>query len=276
MSNKTFEDIKNVDENGVEFWYARELQEMLQYNKWENFVKVIEIAKVACKISHHNVLDHFPEVRKMVDIGSKTRREIIDYELTRYACYLIVMNGDPRKDVIAHGQTYFAIKTRQQEYQELYDKLSEDERRLFLRCDIKQKNLLLAEAAKRAGISEPIDYAKFQDFGYMGLYGGFKAREIAQRKGITKKENILDYMGSAELGANIFRITQTEELMNKNNITTQIAANETHYKVGTTVRKAIKEIGGTMPEHLPTPEKSIPELEKEKRRQIKSKKSYLQ
>ena len=285
IGHKEFEDIKHTDEN-VEFWLARELQEVLDYAKWQNFERVIDTAKIACKISQHEVGDHFVETFAMVEmaLGGKAKlgiadagnsekkkmRKVKDYKLTRYACYLIVMNGDPRKEVIAHGQTYFAVKTRQQEYQELYKNLTEDERRLFLRADIKQKNQLLAEAAKRAGVREPVDYAIFQDFGYMGLYGGLKRHDIAQRKGLSEKDNILDHMGSEELGANIFRITQTEGIMKRDGISTQTEANETHYRVGKTVRKTIAELGGEMPENLPLPEKSIPEIEKEKRKQIKN------
>ena len=187
-ADKNFEEIKRHDENGAEFWHARELQGVLDYKKWENFAKVIDTAKIACKISQQEVSDHFLEIRKTVEMPSKAKpKQIKDYKLTRYACYLIVMNGDPRKEVIALGQTYFAVKTS---------------------------------------------------------------------------------MGSAELGANIFRITQTEELMRKNNVSTPASANETHFTVGKTVRKAIEDLGGTMPENLPLPEKSIKQLEKEKQKQI--------
>jgi len=286
---KTFESIKHIDENGVEFWLARELQEVLQYKKWENFDKVIKTAQIACKISQHEVVDHFPEVRKMVEMalggkaklgipdignsGKKKLRKIKDYKLTRYACYLIVMNGDPRKEIIANGQTYFAVKTRQQEFQELHDKLTEDERRLFIRGDIRQKNQLLAEAAKRAGVITTQEYALFQDHGYRGLYNGESARDIAERKGINpEKESILDYMGSLELAANLFRITMTEDVLRNNNVHDRQDANETHYEVGRAVRDTMIRTGATMPEKLPRPEKSIPELEKEKRKQIKNKK----
>ena len=182
------------------------------------------------------------------------------------------MNGDPRKEIIAKGQTYFAVKTRQQEYAEIHAQLTEDERRMFLRSDIKQKNQWLVEAAKRAGIKEPVDYAIFQDFGYMGLYNGETARDIAKRKGLADKNSILDHMGSEEMGANIFRITQTEAAMKRNNVSSQNEANDTHFRIGKIVRGAIKEAGGTMPEKLPTPKKGIPELEAEQRKQIKNKK----
>ena len=289
MSDKTFESIKHIDEQYVEYWLARELQEVLHYSKWENFDKVIRTAQIACKISQHNVADHFVETIKMVEmaLGGKAKlgipdvrnsekkklRKVKDYRLTRYACYLIVMNGDPRKEIIANGQTYFAVKTRQQEFVELHARLTEDERRLFIRGDIRQKNQLLAEAAKRAGIITQQEYAIFQDYGYRGLYDGESARNIAERKGVdTGKESILDYMGSLELAANLFRITTTEDVLRNNNVTNPHVANETHYEVGQIVRDALKRAGATMPEELPTPEKGIPELEKEQRRQIKNKK----
>lgn len=272
QQQKLFEDIKHIDEYDNEFWLARELQTVLQYAKWENFHKVIKTAMIACKISQQTVNDHFPEVRKMVGIGSGAKRSQIDYRLTRYACYLIVMNGDPRKEVIALGQTYFAVKTRQQELAELYDKLSEDEKRLFIRGDIRQKNMLLAEAAHKAGIITQKEYAIFQDAGYRGLYGGMTARDIAEHKGLSEDDEILDYMGGEELAANLFRITQTEAKMRREGTDTPEKANAAHYEIGKIVRKAIAEAGGTMPEELPTPEKSIPQLESEQRKQIKSKK----
>ncbi len=272
QQKKLFDDIKHTDEYGNEFWLARELQGILQYAKWENFHKVIKTAQIACKISQQSVSDHFPEVRKMVEIGSGAKRNQVDYRLTRYACYLIVMNGDPRKEVIALGQTYFAVKTRQQELAELYDRLSEDEKRLFIRGDIKQKNMLLAEAAHKAGIITNQEYATFQDAGYRGLYGGMTARDIAEHKGLVDGEEILDYMGGEELAANLFRITQTEAKMRREGTSTPDDANAAHYEVGKAVRKTIAGLGGTMPEELPTPDKSIKQLEADQRKQIKSKK----
>lgn len=263
-----FESIKHIDEEGVEFWYARELQPILQYTKWSNFAKVIETAKIACKISQHNVDDHFAEAGKMVVIGSDTKRQIKDFKLTRYACYLIVMNGDPRKQVIADAQTYFAVKTRQQEFQDLYNQLGEDEKRLFIRGDIKQKNMLLAESARNAGVITPLEFAIFQDSGYKGLYNGLTAKDIAIMKGLKESDEILDYMGSEELAANLFRITQTEGKLKRDNISSKQQANKIHYEVGQTVRKAIEEIGGTMPEELPRAEKSIKQLEKENKKKI--------
>ena len=272
QQKKLFDNLRHFDENGNEFWLARELQTALQYAKWENFHKVIKTAQIACKISQQNVSDHFPEVRKMVTIGSGAQRKQVDYKLTRYACYLIVMNGDPRKEVIAWGQTYFAVKTRQQELAELYEQLSEDEKRLFIRGDIKQKNMLLAEAAHKAGIITNQEYAAFQDSGYRGLYGGLTARDIAENKGLQNGEEILDFMDSEELAANLFRITQTEAKMRREGMDTPAKANAAHYQVGKAVRQTIAELGGTMPEDLPTPDRSIKELESETRRQIKPKK----
>jgi DNA-damage-inducible protein D len=272
QQKKLFDDIKHIDENGVEFWYARELQGALQYKEWRNLQKVISTAQIACKISQQSVSDHFVEVNKLITAAKGAQRKVTDYKLTRYACYLIVMNGDPRKEVIALGQTYFAIKTRQQELAELYQQLSEDEKRLFLRGDIKQKNMLLAEAAHKAGIITKQEYAAFQDAGYRGLYGGMTAKDIAEHKGLTNGEEILDYMGGTELAANLFRITQTEEKMKREGTDTPAKANATHYQVGKAVRETIESLGGTMPENLPTPDKSIQQLEAEQRKLLGKKK----
>jgi DNA-damage-inducible protein D len=271
QQKKLFDDIKHIDENGNEFWYARQLQVVLQYKEWRNFQKVISTAQIACKISQQSVSDHFAEVNKMITLAKGAQRKVIDYKLSRYACYLIVMNGDPRKEVIALGQTYFAVKTRQQELAELYQQLSEDEKRLFIRGDIRQKNMLLAEAAHKAGIITNQEYATFQDAGYRGLYGGMTAKDIAEHKGLTHGEEILDYMGGTELAANLFRITQTEEKMRREGTDTPAKANAAHYQVGKAVRETIESLGGTMPENLPTPKKSIKELEAEQRKQIKNK-----
>ncbi len=272
QQRKLFDDIRHTDEYGNAYWLARELQEILQYAKWENFHKVIKTAQIACKISQQSVADHFPEVRKMITVAKGAQRNVVDYRLTRYACYLIVMNGDPRKEVIALGQTYFAVKTRQQELAELYDRLSEDEKRLFIRGDIRQKNMLLAEAAHKAGIITHQEYATFQDAGYRGLYGGMTARDIAEHKGLQDDEEILDHMCSEELAANLFRITQTEAKMRREETDTPEKANATHYQVGKAVRETIANLGGTMPEELPTPDKSIRELEAGQRKQIPPKK----
>ncbi len=272
---KNFEEIKKIREDGTEYWNARELSEVLQYKKWENFSKVIDRAKLACDNSGLSIQDHFPEVRKMVEIGSNTERELLDYELSRYACYLIVQNGDPRKEVIALGQTYFAIQTRKQEVADYFNQLDEDNKRLVIRGDIKQWNQMLLEVAHNSGVITTQEYAEFQNAGYMGLYGGLTVDDIHKKKNLSEKEKILDFMGSEELAANLFRITQTEAKLKRENVKTKQKANQTHYTVGTTVRKAIKDIGGTMPEDLPRPEKSIKQVEKEQLKKLKDKRMKL-
>jgi DNA-damage-inducible protein D len=261
-SNQTFESIKHINENGQEYWSARELQTVLEYSKWENFSKVIERAKIACKSSGNDVNDHFPEVGKMVRAGVAPK-DIGDYQLSRYACYLIVQNGDPRKEVIALGQTYFAVKTRQRELIENYDQLSEEQKRLAIRNEMIAHNKSLAEAANQAGVKDPRDYAIFQNKGYQGLYGGLGMREIHNRKGLKKNQKILDHMGSTELAANLFRATQTDEKLRRDKVQGKQTAYDTHYQVGKKVRQTIKELGGTMPENLPTPDKSIQQIEKD-------------
>lgn len=272
---KSFEEIKRIREDGTEYWNARELSQVLQYKKWENFAKVIDRAKLACNNSGFEIQDHFPEVRKMVEIGSNTLRELLDYELSRYACYLIVQNGDPRKEVIALGQTYFAIQTRRQEVADYFNQLDEDNKRLVIRGDIKQWNQMLLDVAHNSGVITNQEYAEFQNAGYMGLYGGLTVNDIHKKKNLGVTEKILDFMGSEELAANLFRITQTEAKLKRENVKTKEKANQTHYTVGTTVRKAIKDIGGTMPEDLPTPEKSIKQVEKEQLKRLKNRKTKL-
>lgn len=268
-SEATFENIKHINEYGQEFWYARELQQALEYTEWRNFSAVVEKAKAACSASGNEVDDHFVDVNKMVDIGSGTQREIDDVMLSRYACYLIVMNGDPRKQIIAVGQTYFAVKTRQQELVDNYDQLTEDQKRLAIRDEIKRHNKSLAEAAQMAGVETSLDYATFQNYGYMGLYGGLTAQGIKQRKGLKKSQDILDHMGSTELAANLFRATQTDEKLRRENVQGKQAANLTHYEVGAKVRQTIADLGGTMPEDLPTPEKSVKQLAREQEKRLK-------
>lgn len=268
-SETTFENIKHINEYGQEFWYARELQQALEYTEWRNFSAVVEKAKAACSASGNEVDDHFVDVNKMVDIGSGTQREIDDVTLSRYACYLIVMNGDPRKQIIAVGQTYFAVKTRQQELVDNYDQLTEDQKRLAIRDEIKRHNKSLAEAAQMAGVETSLDYATFQNYGYMGLYGGLTAQGIKQRKGLKKSQDILDHMGSTELAANLFRATQTDEKLRRENVQGKQAANLTHYEVGAKVRQTIADLGGTMPEDLPTPEKSVKQLAREQEKRLK-------
>ena len=270
-SEQTFESIKHVNEYGEEYWLARELQPVLKYAQWRRFSDAIERAKLACKNSGFTVEDHFADVGKMVDIGSGAERQIDDVMLSRYACYLIVMNGDPRKEVIAVGQSYFAVKTRQQELINNYEQMSEDQKRLAIRNEMIAHNKSLAEAAQMAGIADQREYAIFQNKGYQGLYGGLGAKEIHARKGLKKSQKILDHMGSTELAANLFRATQTDEKLRRENIQGKQAAYDTHYQVGKKVRQTIEELGGTMPEDLPTPQKSIAQIEREQeKRKLKS------
>ncbi len=268
---KTFENIKHINEFGNEYWEARELMPTLGYNKWGNFKKVIDKAKIACEISGNNVKDCFADVGKSI-ISGKGKKDIIeDYHLSRYACYLIVQNADPRKNAVALGQTYFAVQTRKMELTEKeFSKLNEDEKRLYTRITVKNKNKFLFDTAKNSGVE---NFGKFNDYGYKGLYGGETAKMIAQRKGIDpNKEEILDYMGSEELAANLFRITQTDGILKKRNIKDENSACNTHHQVGKAVRQTIEKIGGTMPEKLPTPKKSIKDLEKEELNKIEKQK----
>ena len=270
-SEQTFESIKHVNEYGEEYWLARELQPVLEYAQWRRFSDAIERAKLACKNSGFAFEDLFADVGKMVDIGSGAERQIDDVMLSGYACYLIVMNGDPRKEVIAIGQSYFAIKTRQQELIDNYEQMSEDQKRLAIRNEMIAHNKSLAEAAQMAGIADQREYAIFQNKGYQGLYGGLGAKEIHARKGLKKSQKILDHMGSTELAANLFRATQTDEKLRRENIQGKQAAYDTHYQVGKKVRQTIQELGGTMPEDLPTPQKSIAQIEREQgTRKLKS------
>jgi DNA-damage-inducible protein D len=259
-----FEEIKHTNEIGQEYWSARELFEVLEYIKWDKFLNVIDKAKQACQNSEQQPDDHFPRVEKLVEIGSGAKRDVGDIRLSRYACYLIVQNADPSKEVVAMGQTYFAIQTRKQEVlEENFGKLqSEEEKRLFLRKEMAEHNKHLADAAKKAGVIQPWEYAVFQNHGYMGLYNGLGAKEIHTKKGLKKSQNILDHMGSTELAANLFRATQTEEKLKRENIKGKQKANRTHYEVGQKVRQTITELGGTMPEDLPT-EESVKRIDTE-------------
>ena len=268
---KCFEDIKRVRPDGSEYWAARELAPVLDYAKWETFYKVIKRAMIACENSGRSTLECFPEVRKTSPMPNGGVKDILDYELSRYACYLIVQNGDPRKEVIALGQTYFAIQTYRQEVADRFNQLDEDSRRLVVRGDIKQWNQLLAETARNAGVITAEEFAIFQNAGYMGLYGGMTVDDIHRRKGLAIGQKILDYMGSTELIANLFRISQTEEKLRKDQVSTSDAATAVHYAVGNEVREAIRKIDGTMPEDLPTPEKSIAQLEREQMERLKQK-----
>jgi len=272
-TSSIFDQIKQIDANGNEFWTARTLAKVLDYTDFRNFLSVIEKAKEACINSKQQIEDHFVEFNEMVSIGSGAERGLFSFMLSRYACYLIVQNADPSKEVIANGQTYFAVQTRIQEIKEMegYNSLSsEDEKRLFLRNEMAMHNTKLAAAAKNAGVIQPIDYAIFQNHGYIGLYGGLDAKTIHKHKGLKKNQQILDHMGSTELAANLFRATQTEEKLIRENIKGKQKANQTHLEVGKKVRKTIEELGGTMPENLPVVE-SIKEIEKSKtQKEIKS------
>ncbi len=267
QAEKIFEHIKHIDENGIEFWYARELMVALAYAKWGNFKGVITKAMQACENSNISTFDHFAETGKTVPMPSGAKPKIVeDYKLSRYACYLIAQNGSPSKKQIALAQTYFAIKTRQQELtEEQYKQLSEDEKRIYNRNIAKKRNSSLVDIAQQKGVE---NFGKFHNAGYLGLYNE-TASQIKNRKGLKPHQEILDYMGNEELGANIFRITQTEARLKETEIKDEHLACDTHNRVGKAVRKAIKEVGGTMPENLPTPEKGIKELEKEKKQRLK-------
>ena len=271
QSISLFESIKQVDEDGNEYWTSRTLARVLEYTDYRNFLKVVDKAKEACTNSDLNIMDHFVDFNDMIPIGKGGSRPAITIKLSRYACYLIVQNADPSKDIVAQGQTYFAIQTRIAEVQQMeaFQQLTtEEEKRLFLRDEMIKHNLLLADAAKDSGVVESLDYAIFQNFGYQGLYGGLGAKEIHARKGLKKSQKILDHMGSTELAANLFRATQTEEKLRRDNIKGKNLANRTHYEVGAKVRQTIKELGGTMPEDLPTPE-SIKKVEAKQKKILK-------
>ncbi|MFQ3227050.1 MAG: DNA-damage-inducible protein D [Porticoccaceae bacterium] len=262
----SFESLKTINEQGGEVWLARQLAKILDYAEFRNFLPVIEKAKQACQNSDQAVSDHFVEVHEMVKIGSGAKRELPSVALSRYACYLIVQNADASKAVIANGQTYFAIQTRRQELQETlqddtsFQQLNENQKRLMLRNELADHNKQLAAAARDAGVETGLDYAIFQNHGYKGLYGGLDNKAIHQHKGLKKSQKILDHMGSTELAANLFRATQTEEKLKRDEVDTKRQANQTHHEVGKKVRETIAELGGTMPEDLPKPEKGIPQL----------------
>ena len=268
-NNKTFEDIKHIDENGLEFWYARELQIVLDYKEWRKFEGVIEKSKLACQNSDINVLEHFVGTDKLSKRANNAEVRINDYKLSRYACYLIAQNGDSRKKVIALAQTYFAIQTRKQEISEKeYSFLTEDEKRFYQRDLTRKGNYSLNQTAKKSGVK---NFDKFHNAGYKGLYNGETADDIAKRKGLRYREDILDNMGSDELIANLFRISQTEQKLRKDNVKTEKEANETHYTIGKNIREVIAKNGGTMPEDLPTPKKSLKQLEKENSKTLRKK-----
>lgn len=269
----TFEGIRQADADGNDFWLARPLAKVLDYSEYRHFLPVIERAREACHNSGQVIADHFEDVLEMVDIGSGARRELPDVRLSRYACYLIVQNGDPGKPLIANGQTYFAMQTRRQELADdkKFAQLNEDEKRLAIRNELAAHNKQLAAAAKDAGVETSLDYAIFQDHGYKGLYGGLGNKEIHVRKGLKKSQKILDHMGSTELAANLFRATQTEEKLRRDGVRGKAQANKTHFEVGRKVRRTIDELGGTMPENLPKPESSIQQIESVQKKLKKTK-----
>lgn len=270
-----FEGIKRTDENGIEYWSARDLAKVLGYVDFRNFQAVVSKAKIACENSNQKIGNHFVETTEKVLIGYQVERQIDTTYMTRYACYLAVQNADPSKTIVAQAQTYFAIQTRIAEVKQskAYEELtSEEEKRLFLRNEVTKHNVQLASAAKDAGVIDSRDYAIFQNYGYKGLYGGLDAKDIHRRKGLKKSQKILDHMGSTELAANLFRATQTEEKLRRENIQGKDEANITHYEVGAKVRKTIRELGGTMPEDLPTVE-SIKRVESKQKKLLKSKDS---
>ncbi len=266
--NDTFESIRKTMPDGREYWSARELSKILEYVEFRNFLPVIEKAKRACENSGQKIEDHFVHIHEMVRIGSDAQREMPSYALSRYACYLVVQNADPSKPIIAQGQTYFAIQTRRQELadDEAFLQLNEDRKRLFLRNELREHNKQLVETAPKAGVEKSLDFAIFQNHGYKGLYGGMDAKDIHQHKKLGKSQQILDHMGSTELAANLFRATQAEEKIRKEQIKDKSGANQTHHDVGKEVRDTIRRLGGTMPEDLPTPQEGVRAIEKNRRK----------
>lgn len=276
MNESLFEDIKHINEYGQEYWSARELMPVLQYAQWRRFNETIERAQEACVSSGNAAPEHFANVGKSSPMPNGGVREVDDYHLSRYACYLVAMNGDPRKHAVALAQTYFAVKTRQQELVENYDALTEEQKRLTIRNEMKEHNKALAAAAHEAGVIGNRDYAIFQNEGYKGLYGGLGAQGIHKRKGLKKGQKILDHMGSTELAANLFRATQTEEKLRRDQVRGKENANKTHYDVGCKVRQTIQDLGGTMPENLPTPDQSIQQIERAQKKRLKDAKGKKQ
>src|SRR5216683_4215056 len=273
MSNTShispFEVIRRVSDNGIEYWSARDLYKLLGYSSWQKFQFALDQAKKACENSGQAVSEHFNLQVKMVQLGFGGQRKTEDHHLSRYACYLIIQNADSSKPIVALGQTYFAVQTRRQELADELAALPEDQKRLILRSEMSVHNRQLAEAAQEAGVVEALDFAIFQDHGYMGLYGGLKAKDIHARKELRKGQQILDHMGSEELADNIFRAAQTDAKLRRENIQGKEEANLTHHEMGRKVREFIKDVGGTMPEDLPTPEESIQQLQQKEQKRLK-------
>ncbi len=265
-----FETIRKINENDSEYWSARQLYKLLGYSRWEKFQYALEQAKKACENSGQAVADHFHLEVQLIKAGKGAQRQVEDYLLSRYACYLIIQNADPSKPIVALGQTYFAVQTRRQEIADELAALPEDQKRLLRRSQMNIYNLQQAETAQQAGVIEPLDFAVFQDHGYMGLYGGLGAKDIHARKGLKKSQQILDHMGSEELADNIFRAAQTDAKLKREQITSKEEANRTHHEVGRKVRQTIKELGGTMPENLPAPQKSIQQLQREDEKRLQA------
>lgn len=265
-----FDAIRQEDAEGNEWWSARALAQLLGYTEYGKFRGALTRAEVACEASGNAAADHFAHVSDMVNIGSGARRKVADVRLSRYACYLVVQNADSEKPIVALGQTYFAYQTRRQELSDaqLLANMTEDQRRLFTRQEVIERNKLLAATATSAGVVTSRDFAVFQDHGYMGLYNGERARDIAARKGLRPGAPILDHMGGEELAANLFRVTQAEAKLRREGIDNKAEANATHYAVGRVVRKTIEELGGTMPEKLPTPAESVQQVERRERERI--------
>lgn len=269
QSLSPFEQIRQEYADGGEYWSARDLAEVLGYSGWQKFSVAIQRAEIACEKSGRKTEDHFNHMVKMVDLGSGARRSIPDFHLSRYACYLLIQNADPSKEIVALGQTYFAVQTRRQEQADQLAGLSESQRRLYLRKELSGHNKELAEAARQAGVIQSRDFAVFQDHGYMGLYGGLRAQDIHNRKRLRGSQEILDNMGSEELAANLFRATQTDAKLRREKIRGKDNANRTHLDVGKEVRQTIRRLGGTMPEELPTPPESIQQISARERKLLK-------
>lgn len=272
-NSNTFERIKRVNATGADFWSARELARVLEYTDFRNFAAVIAKAREACGNSGHAVADHFVDINEMVSIGSGAQRPVEDWALSRYGCYLVIQNADPGKPLVALGQSYFAVQTRRQELAD-EQALKEDKTRLLLRAEMKTHNKKLAGAAKQAGVAQPLDYAIFMDHGYRGLYGGLSLRDVSARKRLKPKEHLLDRMGSTELAANLFRATQTEDKLRRENVRNKEHANRIHEAVGRTVRRTIHELGGTMPENLPVAE-NIKKVESREKKRLKAEQKKL-